>query len=375
MLAELMRLRYGIAVAGTHGKTTTTSMTAVVLERAGLDPTAVIGGRLSAFGSNARLGRGELMVAEADESDGSFLRLSPVIAVITNIDREHLEHYGSFDRLCNAFTEFGNRVPFHGAVVACLDDPVLASLLPSFTHKVVTYGIDRQDAVLRASNVALERFTSRFDVVRRTNGGAEEALGPARLSVPGRHNVLNALAAIAVGLELDVPFGRIADALAGFHGAERRFQVLGEEHGVLVVDDYGHHPTEIAAVLACAREGGRARLLVVFQPHRYTRTAALLDEFADVLSRADVLVLTDIYAASEDPIPGTTIEALADAIRQRATLPVHVVRPLDALPAAVAQLTRPGDLVVTLGAGTIGSIGPKILAAVRSAPANPGVSR
>jgi UDP-N-acetylmuramate--alanine ligase len=368
MLAELMRLRYGIAVAGAHGKTTTTSMIALALERAGLDPTAVIGGRLSTFGSNARLGRGEVMVAEADESDGSFLKLTPSIAVITNLDREHLDHYGDFARLCDAFVEFANKVPFYGAVVACLDDPALAALLPKMTRRVVTYGLDREDADLVATAVRMEGFGSRCDLVRRTPGGVRERVGSLSLAVPGRHNLANALAAAAVGLELDVPFASLAAALAGFQGAERRFQVLGELGGVLVVDDYGHHPTEIAAVLAAARTDATRRLVVVFQPHRYTRTAALLPEFGDVLSRSDLLVLTDIYAASEDPLPGVTVDALADTVRsRRPDLPVHVVRALDELPEYVARLVRPGDMVLTLGAGSIGTVGERVLEAMRRA--------
>ena len=365
MLAELMRLRYGVAVAGTHGKTTTTSMVALVLERAGLDPTAVIGGRLSAFGSNARLGRGELMVAEADESDGSFLRLSPTIAVITNVDEEHLNHYGDFGRLCQAFVDFANKVPFYGAVVACLDDPRLAELIPSMTRRVVTYGIGRDDVDVRGTQASFDHFRSRCDVVRRGLSGEEETLGELRLLVPGRHNLLNALAAVAVSLELAVPFARVAAALAEFRGAERRFQRLGEAAGVLVVDDYGHHPTEIAAVLAAAKSGEPRRVFLVFQPHRFSRTAALLEAFADVLAQADELVLTDIYAAGEAPIPGLTVDVLADAVRRRGTVPVHVVRPLEAIPDAVATRARPGDLVITLGAGSIGTVGERILAALR----------
>ncbi len=374
MLAELMRLRYGIAVAGAHGKTTTTSMIALALERAGLDPTAVIGGRLSAFGSNARLGRGELMVAEADESDGSFLKLSPAIAVITNVDHEHLDHYGDFDRLCLAFVEFANKVPFYGAVVACLDNRPLAALLPSMTRRVTTYGLDRADADLRGTHVTLAPGGSRCQVVRRIPSGQDEPLGELRLGIPGQHNLLNALAAVAVGLELDVTFARLASALGEFRGAERRFQVLGEVDGVLVVDDYGHHPTEIDAVLRACRTDRDRRLIVVFQPHRYTRTAALLDEFARVLAEADHLVLTDIYAASEDPIPGITVERLADAVRGRGAARVQVVRPLKALPEAVAALAGPGDLVLTLGAGSIGTVGERILAALRR-KAQPGSPR
>jgi UDP-N-acetylmuramate--alanine ligase len=367
MLAELMRLRHGIAVAGAHGKTTTTSMIALVLERAGLDPTAVIGGRLSAFGSNARLGSGELMVAEADESDGSFLKLSPAVAIITNIDREHLDHYGDFSRVCDAFLDFANKVPFHGAVIACLDDPELARLVASMTRRVVTYGIDRADADVHGAGVVLEAFGSRCEVSRRAAGGGRETLGSLRLVVPGRHNLLNALAAVATALEFEVPFPRIAGALAEFHGAERRFQVLGDSGGVRVVDDYGHHPTEIAAVIAAARGDAGRRLVVAFQPHRYTRTAALVEEFGTALAGADEVVLTDIYAAGEEPLPGVTVETIADAVRRRRpALPVHVVRPLDEMVPLLVRLARPGDLVVTLGAGSIGTIGERVLQALRN---------
>jgi UDP-N-acetylmuramate--alanine ligase len=365
MLAELMRLRYGIAVAGAHGKTTTTSMIALVLERAGLDPTAVIGGRLSAFGSNARLGRGELMVAEADESDGSFLKLSPAIAVITNIDSEHLDYYGDFDHLERAFTEFANKVPFYGAVVACLDDRRLRGLLPSMSRRVVTYGAEHDDVDLQGTGIELRAFASGCDVTRRAASGGRESLGRLQLSVPGRHNLLNALAAVAVGLELGVPFAEVATALAEFRGAERRFQLLGEVNGVLVVDDYGHHPTEITAVLAAGRDVARGRVIVVFQPHRYSRTRALADEFGEALSRADELVLTDIYPANEPPMAGVTIDTVVEAVRRRRAMPVHVVRPLEAIPAQVAKLASRGDLIITLGAGSIGAVGEGILRTLR----------
>jgi UDP-N-acetylmuramate--alanine ligase len=366
MLAELMRLRYGIAIAGAHGKTTTTSMVALILERAGLDPTAVIGGRLSAFGSNARLGRGELMVAEADESDRSFLKLSPSIALITNIDREHMESYGDWGTLQQAFADFANKVPFYGAVVACADDAAVRELLPKLTRRVITYALSDRAADVVGRGMRLEAFGSSFDVLRRDTAGKTIELGPVRLRVPGRHNLLNALGAIAVGLEVDVPFARIAAALEEFQGAERRFQMLGEESGVMVVDDYGHHPTEIAAVIAAARAGIDRRVVVVFQPHRYSRTSQLMHEFGDALARADEVVLTDIYAAGESPIPDITVEALAETVRGAAACPVHVVTSLDALPAAVAALARAGDLVITLGAGSIGNVGERILDELRS---------
>ena len=366
MLAELMRLRFGIAVAGAHGKTTTTSMVALMLERAGLDPTAVIGGRLSAFGSNARLGRGQYMVAEADESDRSFLMLSPAIAVITNIDREHMEAYGSFDRLVDAFVDFAGRVPFHGAVVACLDDPPVASMLPRITRRTITYGFTP------AADVAGDAPTTdgrsgrcrvRFDL---RGASAVRGTGELTLAVPGRHNLQNALAAVGVGLELGVPFARIAAALADFRGAERRYQTRGTAADVTVIDDYGHHPTEIAAVLAAARAGAPARLVAVFQPHRYSRTRDLMTEFGPALGAADVVVLTDIYPAGEPAIPGVTIDALAEALRP-AVRELHVVPRVDDVATAIAEWLRPGDIVITLGAGSIGAVGDRILAALSTA--------
>ena len=365
MLAELMRLRYGIAIAGAHGKTTTTSMIALVLERGGLDPTAVIGGRLSAFGSNARLGQGNYMVAEADESDRSFLKLSPTIAVITNVDREHMENYGSWEHLQAAFVEFADKVPFYGAVVACIDDPVVRQLRPSMTRRVITYALEGDAAAdVYARSLSLEAFGSTCTVMRREADGGSTQLGTLRLHVPGRHNALNALATVAVGLEVGVPFPHIADALAEFKGAERRFEMRGEAGGVMVVDDYGHHPTEITAVIAAARAGIERRVVVVFQPHRYSRTSLLMSEFGTALGAADEVVLTDIYPAGEAPIPGITIEALTEAVRATASCQVHLVKQLEDLPSAVAKIVRPGDLVVTLGAGSISGVGDQILAAI-----------
>jgi UDP-N-acetylmuramate--alanine ligase len=368
MLAELMRLRYGIAIAGAHGKTTTTSMVALLLERAGLDPTAVIGGRLSAFGSNARLGRGDYMVAEADESDRSFLKLSPAIAVITNIDREHMESYGSWDNLQQAFVDFANKVPFYGAVVACSDDEAVREVLPRMMRRVITYGLAPGvlpgGPNLAAHDVVLEAFSCRCTITHRENGNRLE-LGKLQLNVPGRHNLLNALAAVAVGLETGVGFARIAAALGEFRGAERRFERRGEAQGVLVVDDYGHHPTEIAAVIAAARAGVDRRVVLVFQPHRYTRTRDLMGEFGRTLAAADEVVLTDIYSAGEPAIAGITVDVLAQAVRRTAKCPVHVVRALDDVPAAVAALAREGDLIITLGAGSIGGVADRILDAIR----------
>src|SRR5512137_1108811 len=372
MLAELMRLRSGIAVAGAHGKTTTTSMVALVLERAGLDPTAVIGGKLSAFGSNARLGRGEYMVVEADESDRSFLRLTPTVAVVTNIDEEHLEAYQDFDDLCRAFLEFANKVPFYGAVIACADDPHVAALVPRMTRRVITYGLESADADVRGVDVAQADGTWTCRVVpgaglAHAAGLREQPASPLctlRLPIPGRHNLQNALAAVAVGLELGIDPSAVAAALASFRGADRRFQRLGEAAGVLVIDDYGHHPTEIRAVLDAARASLGRRLIVAFQPHRYSRTARLMDRFGPALAQADELVLADIYAASEDPMPGVTVETLAEAIRPALGGRLHVARTIDDVVGVVAELVKPGDAVITLGAGSIGTVGPRILDAL-----------
>ena len=368
MLAELMRLRFSIAVAGSHGKTTTTSMIALVLERAGLDPTAVIGGRLSAFGSNARLGRGELMVAEADESDRSFLKLFPTIAVMTNIDHEHLENYGGFDDLKQAFVDFANKVPFYGSVVLCLDDPHLSSVMPKLARRIVTYGLEAADADVTATDIHLAPL-SVTATVKRLARRADDAsktlatLGDLTLNVPGRHNLQNALAAIAVGTELGLSFDRIAAGLRDFHGAERRFEVRGEPRGILIVDDYGHHPTEIAAVLAAARTLSR-RTIVVFQPHRYTRTAHLMDAFGPALADADHIVLTDIYSAGEEPIPGVTLDALATSIRRQVSVPLDVAPTLDDAIAAVKRTALGGDIVITLGAGSVGTLPDRLIEAL-----------
>jgi UDP-N-acetylmuramate--alanine ligase len=377
MLAELMRLKYSVAVAGAHGKTTTTSMIALVLERGGLDPTAVIGGRLSVFGSSARLGRGEFIVVEADESDRSFLKLTPSVAVITNIDYEHLESYRDFEDLKQAFVTFANKVPFYGSIVACADDVHIGQLLPSMTRRVITYGLDTRDAQYRGTDVAGAGFEWRCTVVRnagpgdRDETGGPVTLGQIVLHVPGRHNLQNALAAVAVGLDLGVSFDRIAAALEQFRGAERRFQDHGEAQGVRVIEDYGHHPTEIAAVIGAARAAFGGRVVVVFQPHRFSRTRRLLDQFGPALGGADIVVLTDIYPAGEDPIPGVTVDALADAIRGHRSAPLHVVRNVADVPSAVARLVQPGDVVMTLGAGTIGAASEAILAELRARARGP----
>jgi UDP-N-acetylmuramate--alanine ligase len=364
MLAELMRLRVGIAIAGAHGKTTTTSMVALLLERAGLDPTAVIGGRLSAFGSNARLGRGQYMVAEADESDRSFLKLSPTLAVITNIDHEHMDAYGSFERLVEAFRDFADRVPFYGAVVACIDDPAVRELIPRITRRTITYGFS-PDAAVRGLDPTGDGESARCRVSYHVHGiPAGRGEGVVTLRVPGRHNLQNALAALAVGLEIGVPLDRMLSALAEFRGAERRYQRRGVVGGVTVVDDYGHHPTEIAAVLQAARDGAPSRLIAVFQPHRYSRTRDCLHQFGPSLAAADLVVLTDIYAAGEAPIDGISLQSLAEAIRPHVRA-LAVVPRLDDLAAAVADRAVRGDLVITLGAGSIASVGDRVLDALR----------
>ncbi|HEY8586181.1 MAG TPA: UDP-N-acetylmuramate--L-alanine ligase [Rhodanobacter sp.] len=357
MLGELMRFRRGVAIAGTHGKTTTTSLTASVLAEAGFDPTFVIGGQLNAAGANARLGTGQYLVAEADESDGSFLMLSPVIAAVTNIDADHLENYhGDFAEVKRAFDDFLHRLPFYGLAVLCVDDPEVAELAESTNRRVMSYGIDAVDADVRAVNVSQHGFVMHFDLMLP---GRADAL-PVKLNLPGRHNVLNALAASAIGWQLGVEADAIARALENFQGVGRRFHRRGEialdQGSVLLVDDYGHHPREIAAVFAAARGGWPERRLVVgFQPHRYSRTRDLLDDFANVLADADVLVLTDVYPAGETPIAGADGHALARAVRARGKVdPVLVDHPRD-LKDALPALLRDGDLLLLLGAGDIGA--------------------
>jgi UDP-N-acetylmuramate--alanine ligase len=355
MLAELMRLRFSIAVAGSHGKTTTTSMIAFVLERAGLDPTAVIGGRLHALGGNARLGQGQYMVAEADESDRSFLMLSPAIAVMTNIDYEHMEAYHGFEELQQAFVDFANKVPFYGSVVACVDDAAVEAIVPRLKRRVVTYGLANPAAHFAGDEVQVGSFGARCVVHGRLDS-ERVLLGELELAVPGRHNLQNALAAVAVADRVGIDFGTAAAALREFHGAERRFQRHGEFGGVLIVDDYGHHPTEIAAVLSAARAALGRRLVVAFQPHRYSRTQQLMEAFGPALKEADEIVLTDIYAASEDPIPGVTVEALADAIRRGSGRTVRLAKQLDEVVPELMRVVKKGDAVILLGAGSIGTV-------------------
>ncbi len=357
MLAELMRLKYGIAIAGTHGKTTTTSMVADVLGAAGFDPTVVVGGRVHGLGANARLGQGEFLVAEADESDGSFLKLSPTIAVVTTVDAEHLDHYADLDAIRAAFLEFVNKVPFYGCAVLCLDEPNIQQMIPQIEKRVITYGLE-SGADLTARRLVFAGMSSQFEVVHRGR-----VLGSGSLQVPGRHNVLNGLAAVAVGLDLEVPFERIQQALAGFTGVQRRFQIRGEAQGVLVVDDYGHHPAEIRATLAAAKAGFDRRVITVFQPHRYTRTQYLRKEFLTAFYQSDVLVVMDIYPAGEAPIPGVHARDLADGIAAHGHREViYMDGDRDGIVRYLCESTRSGDLVLTLGAGDVGQLAAEFLA-------------
>src|SRR5438034_7349643 len=356
MLAELMRLKYGIAVAGTHGKTTTTSMVGAVLAEGHYDPTIVVGGRVRSLGSNARLGQGEFLVAEADESDGSFLKLAPTIAVVTTIDAEHLDHYGNLDAIRDAFVAFVNKVPFYGSAVLCLDQPNIQLLIPRIEKRIITYGLESA-ADLVARRAHLQGMTSRFEVVQR---GA--VVGECRLQIPGRHNVLNALATIGVALDLEIPFATIQRALEGFSGVQRRFQILGRARGVTVVDDYGHHPAEIRATLAAAKAGFDCRIVTVFQPHRYTRTKHLFEEFLTAFNEADVLIVMDIYPAGEAPIAGVTAADLAEGIRAHGHRNVtYLGSDRQRIVDHVCEITRPGDIVLTLGAGDVSQLGPEIL--------------
>jgi UDP-N-acetylmuramate--alanine ligase len=361
MLSELMRLKYGIAIAGMHGKTTTTSMVAAVLAAGGLDPTVVVGGRVDAMGSNARLGKSQYLVAEADESDRSFLKLSPILSVVTNIDREHMDCYRNMRDVKKTFLEFMDRVPFYGMIVACNDDPMLRKLLPEVQRRTVTYGTKRgSDFLIKSEETKREsaadsRPHSRFRVSYQ-----KKDLGAFTLYVPGVHNVLNATAAIAVGIGLDVSVDAIRTALDQFRGVDRRFQLRGTAAGISVIDDYGHHPTEIKATLAAARQCGFRKVHVIFQPHRYTRTRDLLDEFTTAFGDADSLFVLDIYAASEKPIAGITGEALAQRIRDRGGNVEHAASFADAVNAAVAA-AQDGDMILTLGAGSVSQLGSMIL--------------
>jgi UDP-N-acetylmuramate--alanine ligase len=367
MLAELMRMKYGVAVAGSHGKTTTTSLVAAVLREAGRDPTMVVGGKLRALGTNASLGMGEFLVAEADESDGTFLLLSPIVAVVTNIDREHLDYYRDMERVREAYLQFIHRVPFYGLAVLCLDNVNVRALLPQVRKRFVTYGTS-PDADWQARDLRVEGLETVFEAWR-----GDRHLGPVRLHMPGRHHALNALAALAVAEELEIPFRIASHALEEFGGIHRRFEVKGEERGILVVDDYGHHPEEIRATLRAAREGFTRRLVVAFQPHRYSRTQDLFAEFLEAFDDAEVLLLTEIYAAGEERIEGVTGDALHQALRRRGHLDVRFVPGRDRLADALLDLARPGDLVLTLGAGDIHRTGDELLALLRAGAAVPQI--
>jgi UDP-N-acetylmuramate--alanine ligase len=375
MLAELMRLKYGIAIAGMHGKTTTTSMVAAVLAGGGLDPTVVVGGRVDAMGSNARLGRSQYLVAEADESDRSFLKLSPILSVVTNIDREHMDCYRNMHDVKRAFLDFMDRVPFYGMLVLCNDDPVLRRLFAKVRRRMMTYGTRKGSDFLIRLNPARPGALVRPNSFKVSYRGAD--LGEFRLHVPGLHNVLNATAAIAVGIGLDIPVAQICEALEQFRGVDRRFQLRGEAGGVAVIDDYGHHPTEIRATLAAARQCGYRKIHVIFQPHRYTRTRDLMKEFAAAFSDADSLFVLDIYAASEQPIEGITGEALARKIAESRNHSAGVgtssdsIRYVPSFEEAVLATTsaaEPGDMILTLGAGSVSQLGPMLLEKLRTAP-------
>jgi UDP-N-acetylmuramate--alanine ligase len=362
LLAELMRLKYGIAVAGSHGKTTTTSIIATILNHAGLDPTVVVGGKVGTMGgANARVGHSDFLLVESDESDRSFLKLAPILAIVTNIDREHLDTYSSIDDIRNSFTEFVNKVPFYGAAILCIEDENVQSILPQVRRRTVTYGRSAQ-ADFEASDFTCGLFHSEFHVSAH---GAP--LGKFQIQVPGEHNVLNATAAIAVACELGVKPDTIRDGLATFSGVERRFQKRGTERGVTVIDDYGHHPTEIRATLAAARFCNPARVHVLFQPHRYTRTFALMDDFARAFNQADRVFFLDIYAASEKPIEGVTAEALAERTRQFGHRAAEYVGTMERGIPAILEGLGEGDLVITLGAGSVTQAGDQILEKLRNA--------
>jgi UDP-N-acetylmuramate--alanine ligase len=360
LLAELMRLKFGIAVAGSHGKTSTTSMLATILSHAGQDPTVVVGGRLQSIGgSNARLGQSEFLVVESDESDGSFLKLSPILAIVTNIDREHLDHYASIEEIRAAFIEFVNKVPFYGAAILCLDDENVQRILPEVKRRTITYGT-RAQADLLIGDCSCTHFSSVF---RLRSRGAD--LGEFQLRVPGAHNVLNAAAAVAVGLELELPVEALREGLAAYSGVDRRFQVRGMERGITVIDDYGHHPTEIRATLAAARLCSYRRIHVIFQPHRYTRTFHLMDDFARCFYQADSVFLLDIYAASERPIEGVTAPALVERIRDFGHRAVEYVGNIESAVDAALSAAGEGDAILTLGAGNVWQAGDRILERLR----------
>ena len=359
MLAELMRMKYGIAVAGTHGKTTTTSMAATVLAHAGLDPTMVIGGRLNSLGSSAKLGEGEFLVAEADESDGTFLKLSPTIAIVTNIDPEHLDYYDDIEHLKRTFVEFINKVPFYGSSILCLDHENVRSLIPAVEKKYITYGLDRE-AHLRGKRITPRGWGIAFEAWWQ-----DRLLGTVSLKMPGLHNVYNALATIACGIELEIAFRIMQEALEDFAGVQRRFQLKGEAAGVTVIDDYAHHPVEIRVTLEAAKGLGERRIIALFQPHRYTRTRDLFDEFLSAFAQAEVLFITDIYPAGEEPIPGVTTEALFQEMEKRGGTELHYVPNRERLVEKVLPTLRSGDIVITLGAGNIWEVSETLVEALR----------
>jgi UDP-N-acetylmuramate--alanine ligase len=353
MLAELMRLKSTVAVAGTHGKTTTTSMIAAMLDAGGVDPTVINGGIINSYGSNARLGASDWMVVEADESDGSFLRLDGTIAVVTNIDPEHLDHYGSFDAVKDAFVEFVENVPFYGAAILCLDHPEVQALLPRVRdRRIVTYGFSAQ-ADVRGVNVVPGMGGNRFEVLIRSRDGSVRSIEDIALPMAGRHNVQNALAAIAVAIELGLDDATIQKGFAAFGGVKRRFTKVGETGGVTIVDDYGHHPVEIRAVLSAAREGATGKVIAVVQPHRYSRLGNLMDEFAQAFNDADQVLVTPVYAAGETPVEGVNAEALVERLKARGHRAAATVESAESLAALLAGETTSGDLVVCLGAGDI----------------------
>ncbi len=356
LLAELMRQKFGIAVAGSHGKTTTTSMVAAILSHAGLDPTIVVGGRVGAMGgANARLGKTDYLVVESDESDGSFLKLAPILAIVTNIDREHLDHYSGIDEIRRAFTEFIGKVPFYGAAIVCIDDENIQQILPDINRRIISYGTSAQ-ADLRVTHWSSGHMASEFHL-----GFHDRDLGCFRLHVPGAHNVLNAAAAVAAGLELDIPVPTIREGLDAFTGVDRRFTIRGAAHGITVIDDYGHHPTEIRATLAAARACRYAHVHVLFQPHRYTRTEALMDDFARAFHQADSVHVLDIYAASEPVIEGVTAEALVERLRAFGHRGAHYAGRMDRGIEQVMEAAGAGDAILTLGAGSVSHASERIL--------------
>ena len=351
MLAELMRMKYGVAVAGSHGKTTTTSIVAAVLSSAGLDPTMVIGGRVHMLGSNAKMGQGEILVAEADESDGSFLFLSPTIAVVTNIDREHMDYHQTMERLHESFLAFINKVPFYGVAVLCLDDAAIRALIPKVKKRWTTYGLS-SEADFSARDLHMDAAGVKFSALHRGR-----PLGKLRLRLPGRHSATNALAAIAIAQELEIPFSRVTEALEAFTGIHRRFEIKGEPHGILVIDDYGHHPAEIRATIGAIRDSWKRPLTVIFQPHRYSRTQDLFDEFLTAFEGVDRLILTEIYPAGEDAIPGVNSESLYQAIKRMGHTEVEFVPDKNQIPKMLAEKLNAGDIALTLGAGDIYKVG------------------